>query len=561
MTMGSPGESGVSRRAVVGRAAVLAGALVGGPASGDAHEGHGSTPAATPDASTATPLAAGAAVARMALPVPEVIASVDGVLATTLRPAVSHVDMGAPQLVTTYAYNGVVPGPTWEIRPGDTLRIDLVNDLPPLHGHHGEADLTRPHAWTTTNLHTHGLHVSPEGNSDNVFLEIAPGETFSYEIAVPAGHPAGLFWYHPHKHGGVCQQVRAGMAGALIVRGDIDEVPEVAAATEHLLVFQAIELDADFALADPIPNPTSEEAFYPRSQILYTANGTLNPTITMYPGEVRRLRMLNAAEGKFMHLALDGHDFHVLAWDGLTMDAPETVPDLFLSPANRVEALVKAGRPGTYALIVTPASSQHPTMPGMGTPPATKELIPQSILTIVVEGEGPEMALPATLPAYDPEILPIVRKRDLTYSVERGADESTFHTFGINGIPFDPANPPYRMVLDTAEEWTVTNARDPKYPEHAHTFHIHVNPFKVTHINGEPVPKPFWRDTFILTGINGDSFTFVTNLTDFTGLTVEHCHVLSHEDLGMMEAIEIVPSARDLASPAASPVTVATPRS
>ncbi|MGC4105160.1 MAG: multicopper oxidase domain-containing protein [Thermomicrobiales bacterium] len=482
MTTHSADASGISRRAMLGRAAVAGAAALAVPMAAAAHDGHGATPEASPAANpdaTAT-LAAGA---RMALPYPEVIASADGVLAATLTPKVSQVDMGAAQMVTTWAYNGVVPGPTWEIKPGDTLKVDLHNELPALPHEHGEVDLTRPHAWTTTNLHTHGLHVSPVGNSDNIFLEIAPGDSFSYEIAVPDDHPAGLFWYHPHKHGGVCQQVRAGLAGALIVRGDIDEVPEVAAAKEHLLVFQAIELNADFALADPIPYPTSEEAFYPRSQILYTANGVLNPTITMYPGEVQRLRMLNAAEGKFMNLALDDHDLHVLAWDGLTMDAPETVSEVFLSPANRVEALVRAGKPGTYSLIVTPASSQHPTMPGMGTPPATKELIPQPILTIVVEGEGPEMALPTALPAYDPEMLPIARTRDFTYSVERGPDEIEYYDFGINGESFNPANPPYQMVLDTAEEWTLTNARDPKYPEHAHSFHIHVNPFKVTHIN------------------------------------------------------------------------------
>ncbi|MGC4190904.1 MAG: multicopper oxidase domain-containing protein [Thermomicrobiales bacterium] len=532
--------SGMTRREVLGRAAAIAALpTIAAPAAGSAHDGHEATPAPTSGVSLGGAVAPGES--TQALPYPEVIASEGGVLTAILRPAPATIEMGAPQPVKTWAYNGMVPGPTWEIKPGDVLKFDVVNGLPAIHEDHGERDMMRPHAWTTTNIHTHGLHVSPEGNSDNVFLEIAPGESQSYEIAVPEDHPAGLFWYHPHKHGGVCQQVRAGLAGAIVVRGDIDEVPEIAAAKEHLLVFQAIEVGEDYSLQDPIPYPQNEEAFYPRKHILYTANGILNPTITMYPGEVQRLRMLNAAEGKFMHLALEGHDLYQIAWDGLTMDAPEPASKVLVSSGNRLEALVKAGAPGTYQMIVTPASSQHPTMPGMGTPPATKELIPQPILTIVVEGEGPEMALPAALPAYDPEILPIAKKRDFTYSVERGPDEIAFYTFGINGEPFDPANPPYQMKLNTAEEWTLTNARDPKYPEHAHNFHIHVNPFKVTHINGEPLARPFWRDTFILTGINGDSFTFVHNFTDFTGRTVEHCHVLSHEDLGMMEMLEILP--------------------
>ena len=97
------------------------------------------------------------------------------------------------------------------------------------------------------------------------------------------------------------------------------------------------------------------------------------------------------------------------------------------------------------------------------------------------------------------------------------------------------------MRLDTAEEWTVVNGVDDKLPQHAHSFHIHVNPFKVTKINGIALERPLWRDTFVLTGTTGDSFTFETNFLDFTGRFVDHCHIVSHEDLGMMEIVEVVP--------------------
>ena len=93
--------------------------------------------------------------------------------------------------------------------------------------------------------------------------------------------------------------------------------------------------------------------------------------------------------------------------------------------------------------------------------------------------------------------------------------------------------------LGTAEEWTLFNGVDNKLPEHAHVFHIHVNAFKVTKINGQPLEKPRWRDTFVLTGQSGDSITLEMNFDDFTGKFVNHCHVLSHEDLGMMEAVEV----------------------
>src|SRR5437764_1168805 len=158
-----------------------------------------------------------------ALPQPKVLKSANGDLAVTLtaRPGVVH--MGAPRPVKTYTYDNVVPGYTWEINPGDTLKVDLVNHLPTI-PHPPAMVMTRPHEWTWTNLHTHGLHVSPAGNADNVFLEIPPGETQRYEIPLPADHPSGIFWYHPHRHGVVTQQVRAGMAGMIIVRGDLDRV-------------------------------------------------------------------------------------------------------------------------------------------------------------------------------------------------------------------------------------------------------------------------------------------------------------------------------------------------
>lgn len=480
------------------------------------------------------------------LPQPHVLKAKDKALKVTLTAVEGEVDMRASRRVTTYTYDRVVPGHTWEVSGGDTLEIDLVNHLPELPP--APPDLTRPHAWTTTNLHTHGLHVSPAGNADNIFLEIPPGGSHRLTIPLPEDHPGGLFWYHPHKHGGVAQQVRGGMAGTIIVRGAIDEVPAVRAAREQVMVLQAIELGDDYRLMAPIPHPSKEEAFFPRTQILYTVNGVLTPKVTMYPGEVQRWRLLNAAEGKFMSLRLAEHPLHVLAWDGLTLAAPDAQRDVMLSAGNRADVLVKAGRPGIYELALTPGSSQHPDIPGMppsgpstqpaAPPEATSELDPRPILTLEVRGEGPEMELPASLPAYDPPIRPIARRRTVRFTVDRDPDNE-FRSFGVDGVPFDPKRDAYRMQLGTAEEWTLINDIDPKLPRHAHVFHIHVNPFKVTKINGRALTTPQWRDTVVLTGSDDDSITFETNLDEFTGRFVQHCHVLSHEDLGMMEALEI----------------------
>jgi FtsP/CotA-like multicopper oxidase with cupredoxin domain len=220
-----------------------------------------------------------------------------------------------------------------------------------------------------------------------------------------------------------------------------------------------------------------------------------------------------------------------------------------MTAGNRVEVLIKAGAVGTYDLVLSPGSSQHPEIlamfdgdemaaDSMGTTNA--ELQTRPILRLIVEGEGPEMALPEALPAWNPQVPPVTRQRQLSYSVQREANNQ-FLNFGVSGFPFDPDRIPYQAKLGTTEEWTLINAVDNKLPMHAHGFHIHVNPFKVTQINGQDLDVPLWRDTFALTGMTADSITFEVSFLDFTGKFVEHCHVLSHEDLGMMEAIEVVP--------------------
>jgi FtsP/CotA-like multicopper oxidase with cupredoxin domain len=259
-------------------------------------------------------------------------------------------------------------------------------------------------------------------------------------------------------------------------------------------------------------------------------------------------------------LRLEDHVLNVLAWDGLTLAAPNAVELVMLSAGNRVELLVKAGKPGSYDLILTPGSSQKPDIPGMpdsadqatpsalemampdmqGMPNTQGELTPRPILTVEVAGSGPEMRLPASLPVWDPPILPIARRRQFSFTVER-TPANEFLSFGIDHVSFDPIRPPYQIKLGTAEEWTLRNALDTKLMAHAHVFHIHVNPFKITKIDGRTLSTPLWRDTFVLTKSTGDSLTFESNFVDFAGKFVDHCHVLSHEDLGMMEAIEVIP--------------------
>jgi FtsP/CotA-like multicopper oxidase with cupredoxin domain len=143
-------------------------------------------------------------------------------------------------------FEGTIPGPTLEVKPGDRLSILLVNDLPANPAN--ERDNAFPNSENTLNLHTHGLTVSPLGMSDNIFREMRPGTTNLIEIDIPNDHPSGTFWYHVHKHRSVTYQFLGGMAGFLIVEGGegtLDTVPEVAAAKDVPMAFQVIRSTND----------------------------------------------------------------------------------------------------------------------------------------------------------------------------------------------------------------------------------------------------------------------------------------------------------------------------
>ncbi|HEY8941412.1 MAG TPA: multicopper oxidase domain-containing protein, partial [Cellvibrio sp.] len=127
------------------------------------------------------------------------------------------------------AYNGKFIAPAVIMNPGQTVRFNLINKLPVPKVNCARADMNTPApptCFNETNLHSHGLWISPTGNSDNVLLSIDPGVAFEYEYNVPADHPAGTFWYHPHTHGSTAMQVASGMSGALIVKGARKPTPE-----------------------------------------------------------------------------------------------------------------------------------------------------------------------------------------------------------------------------------------------------------------------------------------------------------------------------------------------
>lgn len=228
-----------------------------------------------------------------ALAAPTVQTSQDGLLEVNLQaaPETVLVDGRPAELL---AFNGQVPGPRLVARAGDQVRIHLTNHL-----HH------------PTNLHYHGLHISPQDNGDNVFLQVPPGERFTYEFTIPRDHPSGTFWYHPHHHGHGAEQVFGGLAGLFVIRGALDEIPEIQAAQEEFMVLQDFEMNA--AGQQVAPHPMTLMRGREGSRV--TVNGQVNPGLMVAQGGLLRLRFLNASAARFYRLQLEDHPFYLTATD------------------------------------------------------------------------------------------------------------------------------------------------------------------------------------------------------------------------------------------------------
>lgn len=507
------------------------------------------------------------------------------------------------------SFNGQVPGPLLKVKTGETLNVRLKNSLvapanapargaiPPNVSTKWNGDHNVPHHFEVTNLHMHGFDTAPHlftplgtSNPAATMIEIMPGETYNYAFPIPKDHPPGLYWYHPHHHGSTVVQAVTGMAGGVIIQGEIDEVPEIKAARDLPLVVNDIGLfphetqtglwlykptqnaiwqtfGGNVTIYDPVSKKNVDTKLkggfttgdYPLRYYLlngqpfyqetHNANiptqplGTQLPyqKITVAPGEVVRFRMLNACSDNFMPIMIEGHDVHMLAHDGVNFPAPRTIPEstgtcpppqFSLAPANRAEFLIKGSNtPGTYRILELPQSEQF--------------LISDSKVIAVIEvSDAPNknMKLPTKLPApsrYYPLIKPdeIKRKRTLTFAATFPAQKNVYVglDFEINDQLYDEKIVPAddRVKLNTAEEWTVRVLGPHHGGTEGHPFHIHVNHFEVISINGVKQPPGTIHDTIWVR--EKTSVVIRMKFKEFKGKAVYHCHILPHEDTGMMQ--------------------------
>ena len=493
-----------------------------------------------------------------------------------LRVSFSEREVG-PFRLRTRTYNETLPGPLMKTQPGGTLRIKLTNDLPPDPSAivpPGIDALNNPHAFNTTNLHVHGLQVVPHlfqpvGSTDPAapLITIGSKQSFQYEFKLPDDHPSGLYWYHPHYHGSAGTQVVNGMAGLILVKGPIDEVPEIAAARDELLAIQNLkinQLDSNSRLwgFEPLAyKPASAGGYSPETQVeLITANGRAVlvidrrgarsttsklslPVYRMHPGEVIRLRVLNGTDGVFLPLAITGFEVYVIGQDGINLLKPERAGEDFntairMAPGNRNELLIRApmtAAKGMLTALAQMADAPNPLSEKMGEMMSRPQI---DIAEFVVEGQARQMALPERLPVPTREYplitdSEIAGRHKVTFSMTTGSKRIIDgYEYLVDGELYQENKVDPTVKRGSADEWQIVNNSDGIHP-----FHIHVNSFEVI---GMPYDPNYRRlhDTVWLAPFS--TLTMRTRYKTWAGKSVYHCHVLPHEDSAMIKNFLIV---------------------
>ena len=537
-----------------------------------------------------------------AVPEPEDLRSQNGVLQADLT---IHNSTGADG-ITRYCYidgNGN-QSPNLRLKPGDLLILHLKNDLtdldpktaPATHMHaHMQAGRSQTEknndpcvsgamTATSTNLHFHGLTIPPVCHQDDVLkTSVSPRDPpFEYRFRIPADEPPGLYWYHPHIHGFSKAQVLGGASGALIVEGIERANKEVAGLRERVLVIR------DQDLLNPDATPSKSEPVVPKMLLDRDGDAANNGTgfgkpakdlsinfvpvpypdyppavIEMKPQERQLWRVLNASAITYLNLEVlfnrKPQPLGLVALDGVPLNQNGSLGNsvswqthLGVPPGARVEFIVQGPSLGVPALLVTRTVD---TGPGGENDPN------RALATITASENAPEprsalgsapQPLPPSSVVWLGDVSP-VRTRKLYFSEKltdsnnpNSATEFYITVDGKTPALFDPQSgvPDIVVKQGTVEDWIIENRSN-----ELHAFHIHQLHFQLLDYLGKPVHEPFLRDTVNVPYYKDQMLVYpsVRLRMDFRdpntiGTFLYHCHLLEHEDGGMMGLIRVEPA-------------------
>jgi FtsP/CotA-like multicopper oxidase with cupredoxin domain len=427
--------------------------------------------------------------------VPE-IRSVDGVLNATLVATPLKVTIGEGSFDGA-GYNGVYAGPVLRVHPGDRVKIHFIN-----------------RTALATNLHFHGLRVSPDGRADNVSIDVPPGRQFHYDFTIPADHPPGLFFYHDHDAGNAELNVMYGLGGALIIEGFAKQFGGLAAVPQKLVVIKDWYRPGCTCCAQL---PTELHCR------LVSINGLADWQDPIRPGGTQLWRIANQGANLVMHLVAPGAMFHVIGRDGMPATDGIDTAHIDIMPASRLDVLVTSPKAGPASIPLLAKSV--PT----GVPPHF--MAQRRIGSIIID--GPAVSDPLPLPGFphqqDLRNWHVTARRTVVFSENAAATQ-----FYVDGKIYDPKRIDARVPLGSIEEWTITNTS-----LDFHEFHIHQLGFQVTEING--VTQPFSGFVDDARVPEKGEIKVLIPFTDpiMIGHIMYHCHVLKHEDAGMMAMLEV----------------------
>jgi FtsP/CotA-like multicopper oxidase with cupredoxin domain len=424
-----------------------------------------------------------------------------GTFEATLTAAPARLTLKPGVTTEVLAYNGSSPGPTLELIEGERVIIHFRNDLP-----------------EPSTIHWHGIHL-PASQDGSPFDPVPAGGRRDYTFTVPRGS-AGTYWYHPHLHHRTGHQIAMGLVGAIIVRAPDDPLPKEMVERVLILADQRFRPDGSIDLPERRSMEGRIDEENGREGNVFFVNGQLMPTISIRPNEVQRWRIINASAARVYRLSIPKQTFLHIGNDGGLFEKPVELSEIVVANAERVELLVRGSRtPGSRTTLQSLPYDRYI--------PQTRPKDwnrPFDLVAVQVTRGTP--APPVMLPTTLRRIVPLDTSRVTARRVV------TFSQGMINNRHFDMSRVDYTAKLGATEIWKIENIVGMDHP-----FHIHGFQFQVIDRNGKPEPFPSWKD--VVNVRRQETVRFVVRFDDFAGKWMFHCHILNHEDQGMMGILEV----------------------